>query len=179
MRAILTAATVTLALCASALASLQYSQYSWDSKAPVVAQHSSEESFGQTEVAQGELVLVEVVYDAGRKCLELTFDRPVIDELANTWGVVGISADEGRTSTIWLKTPWTVLEASSSDRKACIAVDPAQAQVLDALAGEAGLSIQVGSCIFKAVDNGQGNFSVSFLENVRVFVKPAPTGLRK
>src|SRR5512133_1770595 len=91
MKTILTIAAAVLALNSSASASFQHSRFSWDSRTPVIAQQQAQESFGQTQTAPGELVLVEAVYDAGRKCLELSFDRPVMDELANTWGVVGIS----------------------------------------------------------------------------------------
>ena len=164
-----------LGLCGTALASLQYQVNNCTVKGKV-AVVAAEQKTEEVTVFSGEAMLLEAIYDAATKCIELRFDRAVDGALANTWGVLGVSADRGGNKTLWVKTPWVIAEGTNS-KKMDISIEEGQAETIDSWNGLE-LTIQLGSGIVKSANSEAGNFSVSFLEDVRLFVKPAPTGLR-
>jgi len=175
MRNIIVTAGLILGLCGTAPASLQYQANNRivKGKAVVVA---AEQKTDEVTVCSGEAMLLEAIYDAATKCIELRFDRAVAGALANTWGVLGVSADGGRNKTLWVKTPWVIAEGTNN-KKVVISIEEGQAKTIESWNGLE-LTIQLGSGIVKSANSEAGNFSVSFLEDVRLFVKPAPTGLR-
>lgn len=167
---------MVLCLYGMALASFQNRPYTMNNETKVVETVAKETKVEETSLLPGEAMLLEAIYDAADKSIELRFDRPIAGALANTWGVIGVSADQGNDQTLWIKTPWVIAEGTDG-KKIVISIEKDQSNTLESWNG-LDLTIQLDSGIFKSTDGGAGNFSVSFLEDVRLFVRPAPTGLR-